>query len=75
MSGDARVQANFDRSSVVSADSPDLFAGWGFQNDGLWSTGMGYDLLDYSNQYSPPGTDLSQFQGYEMQGRESYRSF
>lgn len=75
MSADGRVQANFDRSSAVSADSPDLFAGWGFQNDGLWSTGMGYDLLDYSNQYSPQGTDLSQFQGYEMQSRDSYRSF
>lgn len=75
LSGDGRVQANFDRPSAVSADSPDLFAGWGFQNDGLWSTGMGYDLLDYSNQYSPQGTDLSQFQGYEMQSRDSYRSF
>lgn len=73
--GDARAQASFDRSSVASADSPDLFAGWGFQNDGLWATGMGYDILDYSNQYTPPGTDLSQFQGYEMHGRDSYRSF
>lgn len=75
VSGDARIQAGFDRSSAVSGDSPDLFAGWGFQNDGLWATGMGYDLLDYSNQYSPPGTDMSQFQGYEVHGKGSYRSF
>lgn len=73
--GDARLQSTFDVSSIVSADSPDLFGGWGFQNDGLWSTGMGYDLLDYSNQYSPSGTNLSQFQGSEMQSRDSYRSF
>ncbi|KAJ0120926.1 hypothetical protein J7T55_015664 [Diaporthe amygdali] len=74
MPGDNRVHSNFDRSSNVSADSPDLFGGWGFQNDGLWSTGMGYDLLDYSNQYSPAGTGFSRFQGYEMQSRDSFRS-
>lgn len=75
VSGDAGVQATYGRSSAASADSPDLFAGWGFQNDGLWSTGMGYDLLDYSNQYSPPGADIPQFQGYDIQSREPYRSF
>ncbi|KAI3396485.1 hypothetical protein diail_12105 [Diaporthe ilicicola] len=73
--GTAHIQSDFDRSSIVSADSPDLFGAWGFQNDGLWSTGMGYDLLDYNNQYSPAGTNLSQFQGYEIQSRGPYRSF
>ncbi|POS70989.1 hypothetical protein DHEL01_v210617 [Diaporthe helianthi] len=61
--------------TTASTDSPDLFAWWGFQNDGLWSTGMGYDILDYSNQYSPPGADLTQLQGYEMQNRNSYSPF
>jgi hypothetical protein len=75
LAGDGHAQASFDPSSAMSGDSPDLFAGWGFQNDGLWATGMGYELLDYSNQSSHPGTDLSQFQGYEMQSKESYRSF
>ncbi|KAG8162868.1 hypothetical protein KVR01_007346 [Diaporthe batatas] len=73
--GEAGVHAAYGPSSAGSADSPDLFAGWSFQNDGLWSTGMGYDLLDYSNQYSPPGADIPQFQAYDVQSREPYRSF
>lgn len=39
-----------NHTSPETTSSQNLYASWGFQDDDLWSVGMGFDLLDSSGQ-------------------------